>query len=586
MPASIVGAVLLQWEENEQDPRPVCFLSRKLQGSQWHYDARNAEALAAQVALAAWRPLLYGVPFELVSDHAGLRHLFQQKAPSARILRLCEFLAEFDFQEVQYVRGAANLVPDFLSRPWDAEVPDVGLHALSHPRPPKASALEVLAEQSPPAVVLLPVCQDSVAVFHDGTRFSLPVTVPMAAEGPETAAHRMLRSMGVTAKVELHRVAAKGNLQFWRADILQPPALTVFALPELQWQTSAGLQRRDMWRRAHFDALRLFGVLPYYEGGVTVASLLASATSAPVSSFLSELKAAQQQDAFLQTVGEEVDNSDLGVWRDFCRNEQGLLCYQREGDETQRICVPRLSRDTVLHAAHGDALTGHPGITRTAANIAQFFWWPNMFRDVAHFVRSCRTCAAAKSSSGLRLGVDSFSSVPVQPFTHWSMDLIGPLPKSRSGNDLIVTWVDRTSKMIVAQAIRQGNSSAKALAALTFESICCRFGLPARITHDNDVRFRSLWKELWRLLNTKITCTSAYNPQADPAERANWQVLEALRAAVSSVVDFDQWDRHCRTYVSGSTRTHLRLLTSPLLSLRMDSQLVCRLRWIWLLTRG
>jgi hypothetical protein len=260
-----VGAVLLQWEENEQDPRPVCFLWRKLQGSQWHYDARNAEALAAQVALEAWRPLLYGVPFELVSDHAGLRHLFQQKPPSASILRLCEFLAEFDFHEVQYVRGAANLVPDFLSRPWDAEAPDVGLHALSHPRPPKSSALEVLAAQSPPAVVLLPVCQGRVAVFHDGTRFSLQVTVPMASEGPENVAHRMLRSMGVTAKVELHRVAAKGSLQFWRADILQPPALTVFALPELQWQHSAGMHRRDMWRRAHFDALRLFGVLPYYE---------------------------------------------------------------------------------------------------------------------------------------------------------------------------------------------------------------------------------------------------------------------------------------------------------------------------------
>ena len=57
------------------------------------------------------------------------------------------------------------------------------------------------------------------------------------------------------------------------------------------------------------------------------------------------------------------------------------------------------------------------------------------------------------------------------------MDLIGPLPKSRSGNDLIVTWVDRTSKVIVAKAIRQGNSSAKALAELTFEAICCRFGL-------------------------------------------------------------------------------------------------------------
>ncbi len=105
--------------------------------------------------------------------------------------------------------------------------------------------------------------------------------------------------------------------------------------------------------------------------------------------------------------------------------------------------------------------------------------------------------------------------------------------------------MDRTSKLIVGRELRQGNSSANALADLMFEAICCRFGLPARLTHDNDVRFRSLWKELWQLLNTKITCTQAYNPQAEPAELANRQVLEALRAVVSSVTvtDFDQWDQ-------------------------------------------
>jgi hypothetical protein len=121
------------------------------------------------------------------------------------------------------------------------------------------------------------------------------------------------------------------------------------------------VHRRETWRRAHFDALLLFGVLQSHAGGVTVASLDVLATSAPSSSFLSELKTAQQQDLFLQGVGEEVDCSDHGAWRDFRRNEQGFLCYQREGDETQRICVPRLSRDAVLHVAHGDALTGHPG---------------------------------------------------------------------------------------------------------------------------------------------------------------------------------------------------------------------------------
>jgi len=91
------------------------------------------------------------------------------------------------------------------------------------------------------------------------------------------------------------------------------PELLVLALQGLQWQTSAAMHRRETWRRAHFDALRLFGVLPHHAGCVAVASLPASATSALASSFLSELKTAQQQDPFLQSVGEQVDGSDHGA---------------------------------------------------------------------------------------------------------------------------------------------------------------------------------------------------------------------------------------------------------------------------------
>ena len=58
---------------------------------------RNVEALAAQIALAEWRTLLYGVPFEIFSDHGSLQYLFTQKAPSQRILRMCEFLSDFNF---------------------------------------------------------------------------------------------------------------------------------------------------------------------------------------------------------------------------------------------------------------------------------------------------------------------------------------------------------------------------------------------------------------------------------------------------------------------------------------------------------
>ena len=81
-----VGAVLLQWKPGETEPRPVAFMSGKLSGAQYRYDARNMEALAAQMALATWRTILLGVQFEIYSDHDSLKYLFTQKAPSQHIL--------------------------------------------------------------------------------------------------------------------------------------------------------------------------------------------------------------------------------------------------------------------------------------------------------------------------------------------------------------------------------------------------------------------------------------------------------------------------------------------------------------------
>jgi len=82
-------------------------------------------------------------------------------------------------------------------------------------------------------------------------------------------------------------------------------------------------------------------------------------------------------------------------------------------------------------------------------------------------------------------------------------------------------------------------------------------------SHNNDVRFASsLWKELWRLVGTKLRFTSSYNPQSDPAERANRQVLEVLRAAVSTVAHYDQSDAALphicfglNSHVSSATKT-------------------------------
>jgi len=159
-----VGAVLLQWQEDEEHPRPVAFMSRKLKGAQFRYDARNVEALAAQVGLQTWRTLLLGQKFEIYSDHDSLQYLFTQKSPSQRILRLCEFLSDFNFEEIKYVPGAHNVVPDFLSCPWDGicdEVP-AAIHVLAACTSRRLCM--TVAPMPVPSVVVLPSWQGSVVV--------------------------------------------------------------------------------------------------------------------------------------------------------------------------------------------------------------------------------------------------------------------------------------------------------------------------------------------------------------------------------------------------------------------------------------
>ena len=69
-----------------------------------------------------------------------------------------------------------------------------------------------------------------------------------------------------------------------------------------------------------------------------------------------------------------------------------------------------------------------------------------------------------------------------------------------------------------------------------------------------------MWQELWRLISTKLVFTSSYNPHSDPAERANKQILEALRAAVTTVARYDEWDT-ALPYICFGLNTHISQAT-------------------------
>jgi hypothetical protein len=75
----------------------------------------DLELAAIVHALKMWRHYLLGRIFVLMTDHCGLRHLFDQPKLNARKARWMALLSEFDFK-IKHIKGKENRVVDALSR--------------------------------------------------------------------------------------------------------------------------------------------------------------------------------------------------------------------------------------------------------------------------------------------------------------------------------------------------------------------------------------------------------------------------------------------------------------------------------------
>jgi hypothetical protein len=80
-----------------------------------HYVIDDFELATIVHALKMWRHYLLGKKFVLMTDHSGLRHLFDQPKLNVRQARWMALLSEFDF-EIKHIRGKTNRVVDALSR--------------------------------------------------------------------------------------------------------------------------------------------------------------------------------------------------------------------------------------------------------------------------------------------------------------------------------------------------------------------------------------------------------------------------------------------------------------------------------------
>jgi hypothetical protein len=210
-----------------------------------------------------------------------------------------------------------------------------------------------------------------------------------------------------------------------------------------------------------------------------------------------------------------------------------------------RLYIPNdLALQTrILQECHDAPTGGHLGRDKTVEQVKRRFYWPGMDKFIQQYVTSCDACQRNKPSQQAPMGPMMPLPIPARPWQQVSVDLITALPKSRSGNDAIVVFVDKLTKM-VHYVPTTTTVTAPQLATLFMREVVRLQGVPESILSDRDPRFTAhFWKAFWSQLGTTLTMSTAYHPQSDgQTERANRTLEEMLK----SRVNFAQtdWDEH------------------------------------------
>ena len=109
-----IGGVVSQITDGRD--RPIGFCSRALKTAEVNYSVLEKEALAILFTLERHKYILLGYPVRILSDHEPLTYLFKKADVSGRQARWIQRLSEFHIVDLQFKRGANNVVADALSR--------------------------------------------------------------------------------------------------------------------------------------------------------------------------------------------------------------------------------------------------------------------------------------------------------------------------------------------------------------------------------------------------------------------------------------------------------------------------------------
>lgn len=209
------------------------------------------------------------------------------------------------------------------------------------------------------------------------------------------------------------------------------------------------------------------------------------------------------------------------------RKWSSTVALDSDWGTVHQIVVPSIYRRQILAIAHESQWSGHLGVLKTYQLILRHFFWPRLKSDVAQYCRTCHTCQlAGKPNQTIRPA--PLHPIPAigQPFERVIIDCVGPLPRTKNGNQYLLTIMCAATRFPEAVPLRTITATSILKALTKFFST---FGLPKIIQSDQGTNFQSrTFKQVLTSLDVKHVVSSAYHPESQGALERWHRTLKSM----------------------------------------------------------
>lgn len=219
-------------------------------------------------------------------------------------------------------------------------------------------------------------------------------------------------------------------------------------------------------------------------------------------------------------------------------------------------------RNQILIENHNADSTQHLGENRTLARIQENHYWTGLEKDVHEFISQCRTCQQEKLTRIRPREEAVLTDTPLEPNDKISLDIFGPLPKTKSKNQYILSIQDQLTKYLLLIPLK--DQQATTIIPALLNHYIYIFSSPKHILTDQGTNFVcKLMESFEQAFKIKHIKTTSFHPQSNGAlERTHATVKDLIRTCTSDRQN--EWDENLNLICMGyNTSVHEAIGTTP-----------------------